>query len=272
MKHTIITLFTLLFGLQSIISQNETDMLTERRFAINSAILNEERTGFISLPDSYHDSTSADTTYPIIILLDGYVHFKTAAGVVHFLSSSRIRNYLMPETIIIAVENVDRERDLTVTKIKTKRENTMGGGRDFLNFIETELIPYIDKNYRTEPTRTLIGHSLGGLLTVNAYMDADSIFDAYIAIDPSLWWDDPMMTAKVEAITPAVFHKKLFIATANQVKSRYEKNKKKHDRFYNLLGSKSDKKANIKIETFDDENHRTVPLRGLYDGLKFINQ
>jgi len=77
----------------------------------------------------------------------------------------------MPETIIIAIENVDRERDFTVTKIKTKRPNTMVGGRNFLNFIEKELIPYIDKNYRTESFRTLAVHSLDGLLTLNSYRD-----------------------------------------------------------------------------------------------------
>src|SRR5690606_39393109 len=67
--------------------------------------------------------------------------------------------------------NVNRERDFTLTKLKTKRPNRMGGGRNFLNFIEKELIPFIDKNYRTEPNRILVGHSLGGLLTLNSYMD-----------------------------------------------------------------------------------------------------
>ncbi|WP_237601610.1 alpha/beta hydrolase [Aequorivita vitellina] len=102
--------------------------------------------------------------------MDGYAHFKIAVGIVHFMSSDRNRNYLMPETIIVTIENVDRRRDFTVTKIKTKRPNTGGGGRKFLSFIEKELIPHIDKNYRTESHRTLIGHSLGGLLTLNAYM------------------------------------------------------------------------------------------------------
>ena len=72
------------------------------------------------------------------------------------------RNHLISEIIIIAIENIDRERDFTVTKIKTKRPNTMGGGRNFLDFIEKELIPYIDNNYKAEPFRTLVGHSLGG--------------------------------------------------------------------------------------------------------------
>lgn len=272
MKRIFISCLILLFGVQSIFSQNSTDILAGSWFTINSNILNEDRTCLISLPDSYHESSGTEKSYPIIILLDGYVHFKTTVGIVQFMSSDRVRNNFMSETIIVAIENVDRERDLTVTKIKTKRVNTMGGGRNFLNFIEKELIPYIDKNYRTEPIRTLIGHSLGGLLTVNAYMDKNSVFDTYIAIDPSLWWDEALMKSKVDAIDTKSFNKKLYIATANQEERRYEKNKKKHDRYYELLKIKSNKQMHVKIESFDNENHRSVPLKGIYDGLKYINQ
>ena len=106
----------LLFGVQTAFGQNEKDIIIGSKFTINSSILNEERTCLISLPDSYNDSSGEEKEYPIIILLDGYTHFKTASGIVHFMSYNRIRNYLMPETIIIAIENVDRRRDFTVTK------------------------------------------------------------------------------------------------------------------------------------------------------------
>ena len=210
--------------------------------------------------------------YPIIILLDGYTHFKTASGIAHFMSSNRNRNNLMPESIIIAIENIDRERDFTVTKIKTKRPNTMGGGRNFLNFIEKELISYVDENYRTEPSRTLVGHSLGGLLTLNSYMDKNSIFDSYISIDPSIWWSEEMMKNKVDSISSISFEKKLYIATANQGEAKYERNKKRHDNFYALMTKKSDEPINVAIEYFEKENHRSVPLIALYNGLKYINQ
>ena len=262
----------LLFGLQTTFGQNETDIILGSEFTINSSILNEDRTCLISLPDSYNDSSEVEKKYPIIILLDGYTHFKTATGIVHFMSSNRNRNHFMPEIIIIAIENVDRERDFTVTKIKTKRPNTMGGGRNFLNFIEKELIPYIDKNYRTEPFRTLVGHSLGGLLTLNSYMDKNSIFDAYISMDPSIWWDEEMMKNKVDSISSISLNKKLYIATANQGEANYERNKKRHDSLYALMKKKSDGNLNVEIEYFEKENHRSVPLIALYEGLKYLNQ
>lgn len=273
MKHLIIAyIYIILLGVQTTFGQNKTDIIIGSKFIINSSTLDEERTCLISLPDSYNDSSEVEKKYPIMILLDGYTHFKTATGIVHFMSSNRNRNHLMPETIIIAIENIDRERDFTVTKIKTKRPNTMGGGRRFLDFIEKELIPYIDKNYKTEPFRTLVGHSLGGLLTLNSYMDKNSIFNAYISIDPSIWWDEEMMKNKVDSISSISLHKKLYIATANQGEANYERNKKRHDSLYALMKKKSDGHLNVEIEYFEKENHRSVPLIALYEGLKYLNQ
>jgi predicted alpha/beta superfamily hydrolase len=273
MKNFIIASFyILIFGIQTTFGQNKTDIIIGSKFVIKSSILNEERTCLISLPDSYNDSSEVEKKYPIMILLDGYTHFKTASGIVHFMSSNRNRNQLMPETIIIAIENVDRRRDFTVTKIKTKRPNTGGGGRPFLNFIEKELVPYIDKNYRTEPSRTLIGHSLGGLLTLNSYMDKNSIFNAYISIDPSIWWNEEMMKNKVDSISSISLNKRLYIATANQGEANYERNKQRHDSLYALMTKKSDEVVNVKLEYFEKENHRSLPLIALYEGLKYVNQ
>lgn len=269
---TYLILYIFLSAIQTTFGQNKTDIVIGSTFSIKSKILNEDRTCLISLPDSYSDPSQVARKYPIIILLDGYTHFKTATGIVHFMSSNRNRNNLMPESIIIAIENVDRERDFTVTKIKTKRPNNMGGGRNFLNFIEDELIPYIDENYRTEPSRTLVGHSLGGLLTLNSYMDKNSIFNAYISIDPSIWWNEEMMKNKVDSISSLSLNKKLYIATANQGEANYDRNKKRHDYLYTLIRNKSEKPLNVVIEYFQNETHRSVPLIALYKGLIFINR
>lgn len=267
-----LNLFILLFVVQITFGQSKSDILIGNKFIIKSTILEEERTCLISLPDSYHDSSNIAENYPIIVLLDGYTHFKTASGIVHFMSSNRNRNNLMPESIIIAIENVDRERDFTVTKIKTKRPNTMGGGRNFLTFIESELIPYIDKNYRTEATRILVGHSLGGLLTLNSYMDKNSIFNAYISIDPSIWWNKDMIENRVDSLSSVSLNKKLYIATANQGEANYERNKQRHNYLYELIKQKSVDSLNVELKYFEQENHRSVPLVALYEGLKYIYQ
>ena len=256
--------------LSSLFGQSENTIQPVKEFSINSTILNEDRTCLISLPDSYHDAHN-NMSYPLIILLDGATFFKTATGTVHFMSSRINRNYLMPETIIVAIENIDRERDFTVTKLKTKRPNTMGGGNNFLDFIEKELIPYVDHRYRTLPHRTLIGHSLGGLLTLNAYMDEHRNFDAFLCIDPSIWWDEETMKRKTEMVSSSCLKKKIYMATANQGEANYARNKKRHDRLYALLNSKSNEPLQFKLEYFEHENHRSVPLLALYNGLRFLN-
>ena len=256
------------YSLPSIYSQQHKKNSTEDSFIISSTILNEDRRCLISLPSSY--ATQEEKEYPVIVLLDGNNFFKPTTGIVQFMSSDNNINYLMPESIVVAIENVDRERDFTVTKLKTKRPNTMGGGQSFLAFIQKELLPYVDQQYRTKKIRTLIGHSLGGLLTINAYMDANNVFDAYISIDPSIWWDNDTLQNKVNGISPISFNKKLYIATANQGENNYERNKKRHDGFYALLTERMPIKTNARIEYFEDEDHRSVPLKAMYNGLKYI--
>ncbi len=265
-------LFVILFAAEFLFGQNNKAGASESKFVIHSKTLNEDRVCLISLPLSYNDQTSAGKQYQVMILLDGSTHFKTASEIMHFKRSGKNQNYLMPETIIVAIENVDRERDFTVTKLKTKRVNTMGGGKFFLNFIESELVPYLDKNYRTAPFRILVGHSLGGLLSINSYMDSNSIFNAYISMDPSIWWDEATMKIKVDALRSKSFHKKLYIATANQGEANDDRNKKRHEQLYDLINQKSNGKANLKLEYFENENHRSVPFIALEEGLKYVHQ
>ena len=267
MKHFF--LFALPFCLfSSIYAQNTTERLSS--FQITSEILNETRSCLLSLPASYSENT--DKEYPLLILLDGRAHFSVAVEISDFLSSSNLRHGIIPEIIIVAIENVDRERDFTHTKLQTTRENTMGGGRNFLAFIEQELFPYVDQQYRTNDQRMLSGHSLGGQLAINAFRDSGSLFDGFIALDPALWWDEAVTKDRVESIDIESFEKPLFIATANQNPARAERNKAKHDLLFQLLQEKSESTFKVDHMIFDDENHRSVPLLGLYYGLKYVLQ
>lgn len=209
--------------------------------------------------------------YPVIIVLDGRAFLNTTSSTVQFMSSRRNGNYLMDESIVVAIENVDRERDFTVTKIETVRKNTMGGGRKFLSFIQDELVPFVDSSYRTTGRTTLIGHSLGGLLAMNAFMDENTRFDAFVAIDPSIWWDQDPMNEKLGAVKPAAFARSLYIASANQGPERELKNKLRHQQLYEGLVERGGPSAHIKWQYFDDEDHRSVPLIAIYEGLKFVN-
>ena len=80
------------------------------------------------------------------------------AGSVEVLS----RTGQAPHMIIVGIQSLNRERDLTPSHVGDFKES--GGGPRFLDFIAQELMPYIDRNYRTHPYRVLEGHSLGGAL------------------------------------------------------------------------------------------------------------
>lgn len=269
MSKLITTATLLLLIINLLNAQDNATIVIGTKHTLHSDQLNEDREFWVGLPDSYHKEDSTKK-YPVLILLDGYTHFKTVTGIVHFMSSDRNRNYFIPEMIVVAIENVDRERDFTVTKIKIQRPNTMGGGRNFLKFIEKELIPYIDKNYSTEPSRILVGHSLGGLLTLHSYMDESSVFDAFIALDPSIWWDEQLMKEKVDSIPATCYTKKFYLATANQGEANYERNKQRHDVLNSLIKQKAPTPVLFKVDYFENESHRSVPLIGIYEGLKYL--
>jgi hypothetical protein len=103
-----------------------------------------------------------------------------------------------PELIIVAIPNTDRMRDLTPTHVThdlnpeadSAALSRTGGGEKFLTFISKELMPHIDSAYRTAPYKIFMGHSLGGLTVVNAFLHHTAMFNAYVALDPSMSWDD----------------------------------------------------------------------------------
>ncbi|GHE84252.1 alpha/beta hydrolase [Thalassotalea profundi] len=157
----------------------------------HSTILNEKRVLNIYLPESYKKNSTKQ--YPVIYLLDGSIEedFIHIAGLVQFNSFSWINN--IPETIVVGIANIDRKRDFTfksTNSIDLKELPTSGGSAYFIQFIANELQPLIDSNYRTNKTKTLIGQSLGGLLATEILFKTPYLFDHYIIISPSLWWND----------------------------------------------------------------------------------
>ncbi|AXG71965.1 ferri-bacillibactin esterase BesA [Kordia sp. SMS9] len=180
-----------------------------------STILDQERILNIYLPESYTKEASGN--YPVIYLLDGSMDedFIHIAGLVQFGSFSWIQ--MVPESIVVGISNIDRKHDFTFpTKNKKDKEEfpTTGGSKDFIDFLEKELQPYINKNYRTTNTKTIIGQSLGGLLATEILFKKPQLFDNYIIVSPSLWWDDESLLK----FAPATFQKKksIYIAVGKE--------------------------------------------------------
>ncbi len=162
-----------------------------RTLGIHSKLLNQERILNIYLPEGY---TADDTTrYPVIFLLDGAVDedFIHIAGLVQFHSFEWVRH--IPRSILVGIGNVDRRHDFTFpTSVPEDREMypTSGGSEKFITFIQYELIPLINSEFRTNDSRMIIAQSLGALLLTEMLFKKPYLFNQYVIVSPSLWWDN----------------------------------------------------------------------------------
>ena len=164
-------------------------------FQIASAILKETRRIYVVLPASYKHS-AADRRYPVTLVLDGEANVPPAAAVSHELSC----NGQIPESLIVAIPNMDsmrgRLRDLTPPGLSVSGSSRNEGGDRFLDFIERELLPAIDRQFRGGAPRTFIGHSSGGILVTYAAATR-STYRAVVAIDTPTHLDDGWLTKKL---------------------------------------------------------------------------
>lgn len=192
MKKILILISTLLMyqiGNAQIVKRSEFSI--GETIEIKSKVLNETRTINIYLPNSYREDTIRK--YPVIYLLDGskdedFIHI---AGLVQFCSFSWIN--IIPESIVVGIGNVDRKRDFTYpssVELDRKEFPTSGKSENFINFIFSELQVMINEKYRVTKEKTIIGQSLGALLATEILFKKPEMFDHYIIISPSLWWDN----------------------------------------------------------------------------------
>ena len=269
----------LCFCLLASCAQEDSSIRIGERLSIKSEILSEDRPYWVYLPESYGDETNAPRRYPVLYLLDGDGHFQSATGVVQFMSSGINGNVQIPELIVVAIPNTNRIRDLTPshTTMGFDGEETdflqeSGGGDAFLKFVRTELFPKIDSDYRTAPHRTLVGHSLGGLLALHALLDAPDMFQSYIAIDPSLWWDDKLLVRQAEKIGADNHERRssVYISLANN--SDIETGEpglmeEAGREFGRTLAGAEYSGIRSTLQYFEAEDHGSVPLLSLYYGL-----
>ena len=238
------------------------------RVAIKSEVLGEERVILIRTPPGYERNGQR---YPVLYLTDGDAHLGHTSGTIEFLS----RNGRMPEMIVVAITNTDRTRDLTPTNASMPRPDgtemkfpTSGGADKFLKFIETELIPKIEKDYRTQPYRVFAGHSFGGLFAIHSFLTRPEIFNAYIAVSPSMHWDNHLLSRKAEEFFKdrKELNRTLFFTLANEGGAMRED----FDRFKGVLGKSKPKGFEWDSMLMEDEDHGSVVMRSHYHGLRKV--
>jgi predicted alpha/beta superfamily hydrolase len=163
---------------------------TEQR-TIASKKIGQKYDLLVSLPQDY---ATSGKSYPVLYVLDGW-HFPLMA----FLQNNNIYSERMPPVIMVNISHGDgadvmalRARDFTPTK--TSREATSGGAAAFLDFLEHEVIPFVDSTYRTVPSdRALLGHSYGGLFAIYCLEQRPALFRRIVAASPIAEWDNNLL-------------------------------------------------------------------------------
>lgn len=236
---------------------------------INSAVLGEERTILVRVPPGYETNKQR---YGVLYMTDGNAHIGHTSSTVEFLA----RNGRMSEMIVVGITNTDRTRDLSPTHVTTTVAGgnsalqfpTSGGGDKFLKFIETELIPEIEKRYRVHPYRILAGHSLGGLFAIHAMISRPELFNSYVAVSPALQWDNQVVVKRAEDFFKArkEFPATLFMSLGSEPGPI-------EDGFYQLkqvLEKNQIKDFEWKAQVLDDEDHGSVVLHSHYLAMRKV--
>lgn len=269
----------------SVQGQDLTDPLVQIGSAgsLYSEILKEERPYWVHLPESY--ATSADATYPVIYLLDGRQHLGGLAAIQQYYSFFRL-----PEMIVVGIANDEnRTRDLTPTEVTSRNGaavESSGGAPEFRAFLADELIPHIDETYSTSPHRVLIGHSFGGLFAIDTLLKQSELFSHYVALDPSLDWDEGKWLEQSLAdlsVSKLAGHG-LYLAISNEIirfsdaltfetidsdSSPFSLGVRSAKKFVEAQDSSSND-LSFSWKFYDQDIHGSIPLVGMRDALVFI--
>jgi uncharacterized protein len=260
--------------------------------SLQSKVLGEQRKVWVYVPAGANlTDPSASQKYPVVYLLDGDAHFYSVVGMIQQLSQVN-GNMICPEMIVVGIPNTDRTRDLTpthtdidpFTKDSAVWLKTSGGGENFIAFMEKELMPFIESKYPTASYKMLIGHSLGGLLVMQTLVHHPQLFNSYLCIDPSMWYDDKKLLNQTKTFlkTTKLEGKALYLGIANTLEEGMDIQKvvkeasveSGHIRaileLQTALENNPKNGLRYRGKYYADDSHGSVPLITEYDALRFF--
>jgi len=242
------------------------------RITIHSNVLNEDRAILVRMPAA---AQGKKDKYAVLYLADGDGHINEVGAIIDFLAS---QNRCTP-LIVVGIPNTDRTRDLTPTRADQKNaqgvvvqaQPTSGGGDKFLEFIQTELFPEIEKRYPTQPYRIFAGHSLGGLLAIHALIAHPDMFNAYIAVSPSLQWDDQHALHQAQAFfaKQKEFNKTLFFSLGNEG-AQPNPMGDGFEQLQKTFATATPKGFIVRSARYPDEDHGSTTFLAHYAGLRTV--
>ena len=245
--------------------------------SLYSDILKEQRPIKIILPKKYNPSLT--DRFDVLYVLDGEWNTSLAEKAYEFLEYAK---FIPANMIIVSVPNCYknginmRDRDFTPTSTENnegksawmKSSLISGGARNFLLFLKEELVPFVNRKYRTKiENNILYGTSSGGLFAIYAYLHEPTLFKSYLTVEPSLWWDQEY----INKIAPEKLENKKGIRNTLWISSRDGGAQVGMgiSSFDSLLTLKAPDDLEWKVEAYPNETHFSAIWKGIYDGLKF---
>lgn len=240
---------------------------------IQSTELNEKRILNIYLPEGYNPRDTI--VYPVIYLLDGsadedFIHI---VGLVQFNSFEWVNR--VSKSIVVGIATVDRRRDFTFPTSIAEDKNaypTSGHSNRFILFIQNELQPFIQARYKTNSSKTIIGQSLGGLLATEILFNKPELFNKYIIVSPSLWWDNGSLLNQ----PLARFERKDIYIGVGKEGLAPTKIPRVMEVDANILADKiknlKSREVNVFFDYLPQENHATIMHQAVLNAFKFLKQ
>lgn len=269
--------------------QGHTSIGKGQVITIESKQLRENREIYVYIPESVN---SSKTELPVLYILDAEDYFDPVTDMIELFSKGNKKGSL-PLMAVIGIPNTNRDRDLTPTRdlhaslsasvpLNDNDFKDTGGAGNFTLFIQNELIPYINTNFNLSGKRILIGHSFGGLMAVNTLLNYEGVFEGYLTIDPSTWWDQREMTKQAAASVAVKDFKDIAFFYGNSYYNRYlSYSLKKNDpkdpylneiNFGKIFTRQAPNMPFFSWIRYESEWHESVPLIAIYDGLQEINK
>ena len=174
-----------------------TPVVIGQSYALPSAIYDATREINVWLPPGYAES---GRSYPVLYLLDGGQDqdFHHISG----LAQLGTVNGTTRDVIVVGVASVDRRNELALPTLNAEliaRYPTQGQSDRFRRFLAGEVLPFVEARFRTNGETALMGESLAGLFVVETFLKEPRMFDAWVAVSPSLWWDDGQLARQAGA-------------------------------------------------------------------------
>lgn len=229
---------------------------------IFSEVLNEKTKITVKLPLSY--TNNKNKTYPVFYMLDDGINTELVDSMIRRLHISNGAN----EHIVIGVNSTNRLRDFAPTVNMDPRGPVgEGGGADkFLDYIESELMPHINKAYRTNNHNVVAGHSIAGLFVVHAFHSRPNLFQAHLAFSPAVWWGarETASAAKNYVLKGTSNGGYLYM----NIGSEGGEMREVYDGLTQVILRHRSSDLMLSLDEFDNESHDFTMVAGLYNALK----